>query len=564
MLSLALALALSHPALAASTEPPAIPSAAPTWRYAAPSGEQKELGLADLVAAIRANGDATQYVWQTGWSAWKNWKDVPELKAAVDAANAAVTAPPAPAIADPVLSYSNGGEVMQLPASEVAKRVSADPTGNHLAWKPGMSAWMPAGEMPEVKAAMAAAADEKAKADAAMAAKTAEKTSTVGSEPTGGKPSGKAEKGDKAEKGAMADHEMEGMEGMEDGEDAGCCGKEGMMKVKVGGELRTAFTFANLGGLITENPDTGAKGEVNRARFATDVEVGKFASAEASINLSQTDDRSAEAAGLTGVSDGWSVTMNEAWVEVHGGDKVHLAAKVGAQKVAFGVNGYFEDYNNYFVDGRDAGLSLQQRFDVLPEDDLGVGVHLGVGEKLAVDVQYLNGPGTEQVEDNYGKNILGRAYVHPIDMLSVWVSGFYQVKELDNSVAALGVSAAGEFRYKDLVGVLGEFHYGGQGTTDGVGYNSMGYQVAASAYLHPTSKLISRISPVVTYQAYNPQLGSAYPYGGYGISAAGNVYWNAGCDCRTVMTGLAFQSYIPVNVEEPIVNTLMIQTAAKF
>lgn len=550
MLTLLLTLAFTGPTLAASPASAAA-VAATTYKYAGADGAQKDLGIADVVVAIRANPSGQHYVWQPGWAAWKSWQEVPEIKAAVDAAAEAESArtrpvtPPAAVANDPILSYSSGGAPEQLPASDIARRVTSSPGVQHLAWKPGMAAWLPAKDVPEVAAAMAAMAAPVTPPPAPTAAAPA---AAVGMEPMAPVAAETQEEGDDDE-----DKDKEGC--------TSCA-----MNVHVGAELRANLSMLNLGGAIEENPETGIRGEVTRARPYMMVGLGEHVGAMVAVDASQVDDRATSAAGL--VADGWALSVPEGYVQLQTGEDLTLSAKVGAQTVAFGVNGYFDDYKNYYASGHSGWASLQQRpqFDILPYYDLGVGVQLAGKDVWAVEAQLLNGGGVGQVEDNYGKNIVGRASLHPIDAVRVWVSGNVQKKEIDDSVLSYAFSGAGEFRH-EYFGVLGEVQYGGEGTVDG-GYQSFGYQLGLAGHVPMKGSALDEISPVFTFQGYDPTLagvtGTPEAYdGGYAPAFAVNAYWKAGTG-RTALTGLAYEGFIPVNADLPLVHSVVLQTAVKF
>lgn len=127
----------------AEVGPPPIPGAA-LYRYQGPGG-RAEYDVRTIVDAVRANPEAGHYVWQKGWSGWKPWTDVPELADAVRTAVGAVR-----------VSYTSGdGKVSLLTPDEIAGRMRANPSGTHLAWKPGTVGWVPASRLADVKEALA-------------------------------------------------------------------------------------------------------------------------------------------------------------------------------------------------------------------------------------------------------------------------------------------------------------------------------------------------------------------------------------------------------------------------
>lgn len=53
------------------------------------------------------------------------------------------------------LKYTTGGAIEDLTPAQVAERVRLDPAADHLVWRYGLYAWVPAAKMPEVAAALA-------------------------------------------------------------------------------------------------------------------------------------------------------------------------------------------------------------------------------------------------------------------------------------------------------------------------------------------------------------------------------------------------------------------------
>lgn len=563
MLSLLLSLALTAPAQASLVPNETTDLAVTTYTYAGPDQKTQELDVAAIVEAIRKDRTATHFVWQPGWAAWKNWQEVPELAAAVARADAdALTAASAPAAAPPVpgpmaasrpaeaeatLSYSvNGGPVEQLTAGEIARRVAADPSGNHLAWKAGMANWQPAAQVPEVAAAMAPA------------------TPSAAPPPT---PTAEKSKDKKTKDKASADKTTERPTDEEK--------EKPILRLtgfNGGGEVRASvpwmYRYVAASGDLVESDPVGA--EVQRARLWVDGALSDNLSARVMLEGGMVDDRSAAYAGLTGVSTGWALSAPNAYVDLHFGKKIQFGGRVGAQTVAFGANGYYDGYDNYFVGGRHSWQALAQRFGVLPMYDVGLGLYVGDSRGLwAVNAQVMNGTGVGSVDDNFGRAIIGRAELHPGAFadgalsLNAWVSGFYETTQYDNTGLALGVSGAGELRYKEYARVYGELLVGGEGTNDGTGYNSLGYHIAAAGGLPFSKGPLDRIDLVIADQAYNPRMGDVYPYGGYAVSLALNAYWNAG-DRGVLMTGFGYENYIPLSEAENVLHSGVFQVAAQF
>lgn len=536
MLALLLSLALTTPSLAAGTEPAA--ATAVTYRYAGADGQQKELSVAEIVALVKADKGGQHFVWQPGWSGWKSWSDVPELKAAMEAADAppAPPAPPTEAAADPVLRFADNGRQLDLKASEIAAKVKADPDGKYLAWRPGMAEWKPAAELPEVQAFLNPPAGTVVRPEPPPA------PPPVGSEPTARTAKGKAE----PTEAAPTEEPAKGVSPLLGG-----------MGFRMGGELRTAFNMVNLGLSSDEFPDTGPRMEVLRARTTAWTRLGEHGEAVVAFDLSQNDDRSATA------PTGWAARVPEGYVQLQSGGKVDVQGRVGAQTVRFGMNEVMDAYDGYYLGTREGSTDLAQRFGVIPYYDVGIGLTVEQADTWGVDVQYLNGTGVGSVDDNYGKAIVGRANLHVADNLfNAWVSGLYEQTQFDNSGIQIGFSGAAEVDL-DFVKASGQILFGGEGTSGGEGYNSMGYQANLAGNIDLEKGVVDRIAPVLVFQGYNPKLGSTELLAGYALSTGVNVYWNAGAD-RVLLTGLGYEGYFPVDASIPLQHTLLIHTAAKF
>lgn len=121
------------------------------FHYNGPSG-QGQYSAKEIAQLVVQNRDAAHNIWSAGWPGWKNWKEVSEIVALVPPA-----APPLPTPA--IYHYSGGdGQTSQLPGTDVANRLKADPNGRHLVWKDGMAGWADAKSVPEILALLSAGA----------------------------------------------------------------------------------------------------------------------------------------------------------------------------------------------------------------------------------------------------------------------------------------------------------------------------------------------------------------------------------------------------------------------
>ncbi len=133
-----------------ATPPP--PPGGARLHYNGPGG-QAQLTPQEIAQRIAGARTADHQVWAPGWPAWKPWSQVPEIANLVPPP---AGGPPPPPGAGAPLHYSGAsGSTEELSVAEIAQRIAADPDGRHLVWKPGMSGWTPAKDLPEVAAAIA-------------------------------------------------------------------------------------------------------------------------------------------------------------------------------------------------------------------------------------------------------------------------------------------------------------------------------------------------------------------------------------------------------------------------
>ncbi|MBI3269072.1 MAG: SPFH domain-containing protein [Planctomycetes bacterium] len=148
--------------------PPAPATAEAQYHLAGPMGQQGPMPLAAAVGTIRANPGAAINVWAAGMASWQPWQQVPALAAQMGpppAPGAMPPPPPMPAAPPPPppsapaappeskFHYSSGGAAEgPFAASEVARRVRANPSGSHKVWKEGMPGWVDAASVDEIAA----------------------------------------------------------------------------------------------------------------------------------------------------------------------------------------------------------------------------------------------------------------------------------------------------------------------------------------------------------------------------------------------------------------------------
>jgi len=123
--------------------PPPPPPLEVRFHYAG-SGGQGQYTAKEIAAFVVANREGQHNVWANGWPGWKGWREVQEVVTLVPP-----LAPPPPVAA--IYHYVGAdGQTVQLPATEVANRLRADPNGRHLVWKDGMANWSEAKTVPEL------------------------------------------------------------------------------------------------------------------------------------------------------------------------------------------------------------------------------------------------------------------------------------------------------------------------------------------------------------------------------------------------------------------------------
>ena len=126
--------------------PPPLPSAQ-TYHYAC-GGAQDELSAQAIVMKIKADRGASHMIWHPGWDGWKHWSEVPEIAGQVP--------PPASPSANTVFHYHGDAGSGEKSLEEVVAIVKAAPDGKHHLWAQGFDGWKPAGDVPEVAAALSA------------------------------------------------------------------------------------------------------------------------------------------------------------------------------------------------------------------------------------------------------------------------------------------------------------------------------------------------------------------------------------------------------------------------
>lgn len=129
--------------------PPPPPGGA-TFHYNGPSG-QAQLSAGDIATRVAADRGATHSVWAAGWAGWKSWSDVPEIARQVPPP--AGGPPPVPG-ANVTFHYHGPGGDGEMSLGDIAAAIKAAPDAKHSVWKQGFDGWKPAGEVPEIAAAL--------------------------------------------------------------------------------------------------------------------------------------------------------------------------------------------------------------------------------------------------------------------------------------------------------------------------------------------------------------------------------------------------------------------------
>lgn len=124
--------------------PPPLPSAE-TFHYSS-NGGQEQLSAEAIAAKVAADREGKHLIWKAGWSGWKPWTEVPEIATKV----------PPPTAAGPSFHYHGDAGSGEKSLDEIVALLRANPEGKHHLWAQGFDGWKPAGEVPEVAAALAA------------------------------------------------------------------------------------------------------------------------------------------------------------------------------------------------------------------------------------------------------------------------------------------------------------------------------------------------------------------------------------------------------------------------
>lgn len=133
------------------SNPPPAPAPV-TFHYNGAAGEG-QFSARDIAQKIAANPNGTHNVWANGWANWKSWKEVSEISGLVQSVPAP---PPVPGGEDTVFHYNGPEGQSELPASQIAAKVSDKPDAQHLVWKEGFTSWTSAKDVPEIKEKLSA------------------------------------------------------------------------------------------------------------------------------------------------------------------------------------------------------------------------------------------------------------------------------------------------------------------------------------------------------------------------------------------------------------------------
>jgi membrane protease subunit (stomatin/prohibitin family) len=139
-----------HTGLRGGGTPPPPPPGLARLHYHGDAGEGQYTAQ-EIAQFIAQNRTGTHHVWAPGWPGWKPAMEVPEIARAVPPAP-----PPPPPVASQPFHYLGTGEQPEpLVATEIARRIAADPGGRHLVWRLELGGWKPAREVPEIAALLA-------------------------------------------------------------------------------------------------------------------------------------------------------------------------------------------------------------------------------------------------------------------------------------------------------------------------------------------------------------------------------------------------------------------------
>ncbi len=536
--------------------PPPLPVQQQVYHYNGPTGTgQYELErIAELVSQAPS---AQHLVWQQGWAEWMAWDQVDAVAKAV-----APKPPPPPVAQAQTFSYHGpDGQTQQLTAAEVAAAVQAGP-GPHLVWRPGMASWTDATTLAEITAA---APPPPPLPPAAPEPPPVEDTPVVEAAP------------DALPVDEPAGHSC-----------GGCSSKK---KVKLGGEV-----WFNLSAPDLQNIAPGDDAAftptfmVKRARIKADVKLhdrikGRLlvdfpqdgGASEYAISMGSIYSRLAALEGSTDSADvdpsisvrdypdGWSTVVKDAYLDWSIGKNEAHRVRTGMQKPIFSSRDWFDGFNAFFLGGNAAYKTMAERAGIVDTRDLGVAYQLAPGDLWAVEAQAMNGTGDADLDDNAGKDVMGRVSLNLPVGLGVQASGLYGARDMagQSAISALDATVRMDVLF---FRVMAEGIYGNLVSPE-ASVNFGGFQAAGAASVPLGDGIVDHVDLTGRFMYFDPHMQgpdeTPFPDAWWTTSVAAFLHWDVSCK-QALLTGVSFENYAPQNADESVENTLVGQVIWKY
>jgi len=546
---------------AAPAVPPPLPVVEQLYHYNGPTGTG-QFTLEQMVQLVDVDRDGQHLIWQAGWAQWKAWDEVDELAAAL-----APEPPPPPVAQPPEFSYHGpDGQTLQLSAADVATRVQAG-GGTHLVWRPGMASWTDATQLAEVQAELVPAppplpgVTPPAAPPAPPTAPVVETVPVVDVLPLD-EPAGDS-----------------------------CGGCDTTPKVVLGGEV---WFNASADGLQNAGADDGESFTpsflIKRARIKADVRLADRIKGRLMVDFPQDGGASDYTVSMSSVysrlaaledaadsadadpelsvrdyPDGWSTVVKDAYLDWGFGKEDAHRLRVGMQKTVFGSRDWFDGYDAFFLGGNAAYKTLAERAGLVDTRDLGLAYELAPGELWSLDAQVLNGTGDADLDDNAGKDVVGRLSVDLPVGLGVQASGMYGARG-SGGETALSVMDASIRMDILMFRLMAEGVYGSMASPD-ASLIFGGFQAAGAASVPLGVGALDHLDISGRFMFFDPEIQAPeetpFPDAWWTTGVAAYLHWDVSCK-QYVLTGVSFENYAPQNADEDVENTLVGQVIWRY
>ncbi len=557
---------LAGPARAEGAPPPLPDASVPRYHYAG-SGGQGLHTVEEVAAFVARDRGGTHLLWMAGWPAWRPWTEVPDVLRAVPPPMP--EAPMVPGVTRPPTTWlyaGPDGRTRELDTAAVADRILGAPEAAHLVWKPGMRSWSRAGEMEEIRRAVAEVTAAAAAAPPPLPPAPIPPP-LPGSPPgTAGPPSPDARPGASPAPGAPA---------WEGG------GPRGSGGAAVGGEVWFGLRLDGSTGTDAEDgAPLGATFQVQHARLHGEAALDRRLSARLGLDavqpglddtfVARLQDRSDDRDDLSfqGVAlsapEGWILALEDAWIDVGFGAR-DSRVRAGLQAPILGSTDWFDRFDAFFLGGAHAWASLPWRSGRVPARDLGIQVHVVPASGWALEAQVLNGSTTPDPDADPGKEVLGRVTYAPSEALRCQASGQYGIRgdEGEDHSDQFDLAIEARFGHARFMaeGLLGT------DTVGGIATQFAGAQAAGAVDLPLRAEALDHATLVARGAAFDPRLEpdaeAPWPDTWYALDAAVQLHWHT-APGRTFLTGLVYEAFLPSNDRLPVGHEGVLQAVWAF